>query len=575
MIKMQQHINLVINALLMAFLISCGGSKKIQAPDPETNDTQFKEVFHEANSEKLIEHYEKAITLFNKCLVINPNSAASHYALAEIYDGQNNTEKAIEYAKNAFNIDKENKWYAAFLADSYFKIGDYRKSSTYYDLVVNKHDDRNIDHQSKLAQSLIYSDQKEKAIEALNKMELVTGSSPMTSLTKHDLYLELGKEKEADDALLKLFDENATDVSMLLEVMDYFLQTRQLNKALLSINRIKKIDQHNAKAKVGEAEIELSKGNIDQTFVLLNEAMVSAEVEEERKLMILQSLIGMSFDARYSEAKAVNKNLSVLLNNLRESLSESSLYMSLYGEYLMQNNHKDSAKTYFKKAVTLSPDDFDSWMNLLDASHESKQYKQAVTDANEALNIFPNQPVVYLLKGIAEYELNNFSSAQETFFLGKELVIDDEALLAEFKYYIVKNDWALGNEDQSAFERLLKDNPQNARYFFGYAEVLHQKKDKKALEYAKKAVEIDPRMPEYSSFYANLLFDEKNYVTAQKMIERAIAHDGENPRYLEKYGDIVFFLGDVNKAVEVWEQTYKIKPTERLQKKINSKTYHD
>jgi len=362
---------------------------------------------------------------------------------------------------------------------------------------------------------------------------------------------------------------------MILEVMDYFLQTRQLDRATLAINQIRKIDPNNAKAKVGEAEIALSQGKINQAFDLLNEALASTEVEEKRKLMVLESLMEMGFDERYSESKEVNRGISGLLKNVYESLVESSKFMSLYGEYLMQNNHKDSARIYFEKAVSINPSDFQTWMNLLDVDYVDNQYNQLVLDADKALKIYPNQPMIYLLKGIAEYELKDFSKAQETLFLGKGLVIEDQSVLSEFNYHIAKNNWKLGNKNTSEFENLLKDNPENARFLFGYAEILNQGGDKKAIEYVKKATEMDQRNAKYSALYAFLLFDEKNYTLALKMIERAIAYDLENTEYLEKYGDIVFFLGDTDKALEVWEQTYNIQPSEELLKKINSKSYHD
>ncbi len=568
-----KHINFLIISLSITLLISCSDSKQIQAP--KQSDLQFKEAFHNANNEKIIGHNEKAIELFNKCLVLKPNSAASYFALAEIYFSQNNSEKAIEYGKSAFNIDKDNKWYAAFLGDVYFKIGDYHNSANYYDLLVNTHNDRNIDYQSKLAQSFIYSNQKEKAIKVLDKMELVTGSSPITSLTKHDLYLELNKEKLANQSLQKLFDDHQTDVQMNLEIMDYFLQTGQLDKATLAINQIRKIDLNNAKAKVGEAEIALSQVKIDHAFDLLNDALPSVEVEKERKLMVLESLIGMGFDNRYSESNKINKNLSGLLKNVFESLEGSSRYMSLYGEYLMQNNLKDSARDYFEKAVHLNPNDFQTWMSLLDADYIGNNFEQLALDANKALEIYPNQPMIYLLKGIAEFEQNELSKAEETFFIGKELIVEDQAVLSEFQYHIAKNNWMQGKRNNSEFEQLLKNNPQNARFHFGYAQLLHNSEDNKAIEYAEKAAEIDQRNSKHSAFYAFLLFDKKEFAKAKKMIERAIAYDDENVEYLEKYGDIVFFLGDISKALEVWQQTNEIAPSERLQKKINSKSYHD
>lgn len=563
--------------MLFSFLLACGNAGKIQPSTIESN-IPFKEAFHQANSEKLIGHYESAIKLYMKCIILKPSSAASHFALANIFNTQKNTEKAIEYCKNANSLDKTNKWYVAFLADTYFKTGDYHNSANFYEQLINRFDDRRLENQSKLAQSYLYSNQKEKAIHVLDVMELETGSTPMTSLTKHDLYKELGKDDLAKESLQSLFEDNSTNVDIALEAMDYFLQTRQLENASIAIKQAEKINPTHPKVQLGKAEVLLSKGNIDETFDLLSLALPSTDIEESRKLMVLESLMTMGFDSRYPEARKVNNKLRKLMDGVYPSHLESAKFMSLYGRYLMQNNANDSARLFFSKAVQINPNDYQSWTNLLDADYVNQQYGQLVIDANEALNIFPNQPMVYLLKGIAEYELDSFDMADETLTIGKQLVIDDKAVLSEFDYHLAKNFWKTGNTEKSSeiFEKTFESNPGNARFLHGYAILLESDNNpKKAILYAKKAAEIDQLNARYSALYANLLFDERNYQLAKKMIERAINADLDNPVYLEKYGDIMFFLNDVEKAVDIWTQTNKILQSDRLNSKIKSKSYHD
>lgn len=576
MISIVRHIKYCIGMVVFSLLIACGNASKIQPISTESN-IPFKEAFHQANSEKLIGHYESAIKLYNKCIVLKPGSAAAHFALADIYGTQKETEKSIEYCKNAHRIDENNKWYVAFLAETYFKTGDYHNSANFYELLINTFNDRNLENQSKLAQSYIYSNQKEKAISTLNTMELETGSTPMTSLTKHDLYNELGKNELAEASLQSLFKDNPTNIDIALEAMDYFLQTRQLEHASIAIEHAEKINPIHPRVQLGKAEVYLSKGNITETFDLLRLALPSADIEENRKLVILESLMGMGFDNRYPEAKAINAKLRKLMDGIYPSQLESGKFMSLYGRYLMQNNENDSARLFFAKAVQINPNDYQSWTNLLDADYVNQQYNQLVIDANNALGVFPNQPMVYLLKGIAEYELDNFDMAEETLFTGKQLVIDDKAVLSEFDYHLAKNYWQLGRKEKSAevFTNIFETNSENARFLHGYAVLLISDNDqKKAIQYAKKASEIDQSNGKYAALYANLLFDEKNYPLAQIIIERAINADLDNPVYLEKYGDIMFFLNEVTKAVDIWTQTNKISPSDRLDSKIKSKSYH-
>lgn len=569
------------NILLLVFFaaalaVSCGNSKKI-APPPKSSIVPFKEAFHEANSEKLIGHFESAIALFNKCIVLKPESAASYFGLAQIYYEQKNINKAIDYGKNALNIDNTNKWYVAFLADIYFEMGDYHNSANYYAALIDKHGDQNIDNQSKLAQSYIYSNQSEKAIKTLDRIELEMGSIPMTALTKHDLYNELGKPKLAKESLQKLFDDNATSVEIALEAMDYFLQTRQYDNAAIAIKQAQKIEPNNAYAKLGEAEITLADKNVDKTFELLTQALPSPDIEEDRKIMILDFLVGMSFDDRYTEARAINKKMKALMQYIYPSNASSAKFLSLYGHFLLQNNN-DSAAVYFQEAVDIDPNDYSAWINLMNAHYESENYTKLAEATDKALVLYPNQPTVYLLKGMCEYELDNYSKAEEMFYMGKQLVIEDEELLSEFSYHIAKNEWKNNKKEKAAamFQKAFENDPTNARFYYGYAKLLKEDgSDDKAFQYAKKAAELGQETGKYAAFYADLLIEQENYELAKKMMEKALIKELHNASYLEKYGDILYFLNDIDKAVDFWQQTFEMKPSPRLQQKINTKSYND
>jgi len=562
---------------LIGFQFSCSNSKKIQAPQ-NGNSLLFKETFHQANSEKMIGHFDAAIKLFNKCLQINPQSAASEFALAQIYKTQDNTDKAIEHGRNAFEIDENNKWYAEFLASTFFKIGDYNNSAKFYQLVVEKYGDKNMDNLSKLAQSYIFSNQKPEAIAALNRMELQLGPIPMTTLTKHDLYQELGKTKQAQEALQNLFAENPTNIGVALEAMDYFLQTRQFNNAEIAIDQAFSIEAENVFAKLGAAEIALSKAQIDEAFNLLSESLPASEIEINRKTSILESLMSMGFDMRYPEAENINNQLSKLMTNLIPSHTESPKFINLYGRYLMQNEKKDSALLYFQKAVDLEPNNFDAWLNLMDASYNGGDYQKVIKDANQVLTIFPNQPMIYLLKGISEYELSKYAEAEETLVTGQSLVIEEKDLEAEFMYHIAKSKWKQNEKDkaESIFQNLFDAQPSNARFMNGFAQLLYAENNReKAFQYAKKAANLEPRIAEYSAFYAQLLIEEKNFELAQKMIEQAIISDLNNAEYLETLGDILFFQNKIAKAVAAWSEANKMKPSGRLEVKIETKSYHE
>ena len=89
MIKKIAHITAVKSLLLsiiavslITIITSCHAEKKGTEQSIFNQRKTFKVLFHEANSEKMIGHPEKAIALFEECLAMEPTNHAVHFALS-------------------------------------------------------------------------------------------------------------------------------------------------------------------------------------------------------------------------------------------------------------------------------------------------------------------------------------------------------------------------------------------------------------------------------------------------------------------------------------------------------------
>ncbi|MFD1553158.1 hypothetical protein DNU06_12570 [Putridiphycobacter roseus] len=576
--KIKKLYQLIGGILILGMLNACGNTKKIQPQPKSDSNFAYKSVFHEANSQKLIGNDEQAIALFLKCIGMKPDAAAPNYAIASIYQSQSNTTKSVEYALKAYELDQENKWYAVHLADAYFGMGDYHKSAKYYDLIINKFKDRNIEFKSKLAQSYLYSNQKQKAIEVLDLIELEAGVSAMTALTKHDLYLELNDEAAANNELSNLFNEQPNNLEVGLESMDYFLQTQQIEKAKIAIDYIQRIEPENPNAYIGLAELSLNKGDIEKAFDYLSKGLPSNEIPLDKKVYLLESISNMAFDNRFPDHAMVNSELGGLLLKMIKIDAESPEILNYYGKYLMQNNQIDSARTYFNKTIEYAPSDYTYWINLLDADYITENYDQLIVDAQKAQLVFPNQPMIYLLLGIGHYEKHQYEEAETAFFMGNEMVLNDENLKVEFEYHQAKNKWKQGDkvEAKLTLEKIIEKEINKGRFSHGFAKLLSVDKDySHAIDYEKIAVENEPNSAIYNAELAKLYFKTKDFNAAKNYIEKAISIDLDNVTYLEFYGDVNALLGNASRAMEIWVEAGKIKMNPNLKKKIETGIYHE
>jgi predicted negative regulator of RcsB-dependent stress response len=72
-----------------------------------------------------------------------------------------------------------------------------------------------------------------------------------------------------------------------------------------------------------------------------------------------------------------------------------------------------------------------------------------------------------------------------------------------------------------------------------------------------------------------ILFKQKNYADARTWMEKALAHDkAHSATQAEHYGDILYYLGDIDGAVQNWQKAKEYGGNSPiLERKINEKKY--
>jgi len=572
-------LSLATAVLLHVIAMSCKTQGEVVATSDVKNPAQdqFKAYFHEAISEKMIGHYDRAIELFEHCLTIENNSAV-HFALSDLYELQGNKNKAIDAAKSAFELDKLNKWYALRLAHLYFEIGDYKNSATYFDIGIDE-TEQNLDLKFKYAQALIFSSQYQAAIDMMNIIEVETGKIPELSLTKHDMYLAMGEEEKALAEIESLIAENPSNFEYRIIVAEYFLDTSQPERARKMAEETILLNPNIGQAYVILADIELRKNNIAASFKHLETAFSKEDVTIERKLELLSGLIPYAFEAGSPDAKIIETGIEKLFAQIYDPSLKSSQLHSYYGAFLQKQNKKKEALEQFKLVCSLNATDYKSWDNLLNAEYDMSAFEDMYTDGQKAIDLFPSQPMFYLLTGIGAHESGKFEAAEEYLLLGKDLVVQDNELLAEFYYHLGKVFAIQKNytEGYNYFDQAKKTYPQSAKPYGAKAKfLLDEGKTAEAEAEVKAGLAIEPNNAWALHTQGLIYLSKKEYPAALKSLEKAAVNDYTNGIILESYGDALYLNGEKEKAVQTWiEAQNNGNDSAVLQRKIADKTYYE
>ena len=110
---------------------------------------------------------------------------------------------------------------------------------------------------------------------------------------------------------------------------------------------------------------------------------------------------------------------------------------------------------------------------------------------------------------------------------------------------------------------------------YAYFLSLDKKDLKKAERMSAQTVKMDPNNSTYLDTYAWIFFVQGNYTLARIYIESALKNDTtDSSELLDHYGDILYMLGDKEKAVEQWEKAKALgKNSDILDKKIAEGIY--
>ncbi len=564
---------------VLLFLIvinsSCNNSKKSTEQSIFNQRKPFKELFHEANSEKMIGHDEKAITLFEQCLTIEPENPAVHFALSELYLSQGNKDKSYAYAETAYSGNPTNKWYALHLADLCYAREEYVRTADLYAKIIPE--EKNIELKYKYVDVLMKVNRLVDAIKIINEIEVETGKQPELTFTKYDLFLQLGKPIDAQRELDAFLDENPSDPEPKIIVAEFYLDQRKFDEAQSLIESVIKTNPTGGDAYILLADLNLRKNDLTLAFNHLRIAFADEDVLMERKLDIIRGLIPYT-EKNQADHEIMSKGVQSLFDIIYDPSLSNDLLHEAYGFFCLGQNELDKSAEQLQIACSINPSNFNTWLQLLSLQNQLDQYEALYSNGKQASELFPAQPILYLLTGIGAKETKNYSDAEERFFLGKDLVVQDPQLSSELLYQLGDLNYRQGNFEtaESFYDQAISKNKGNINVYADRAIHLMKNNElEKAEMEISKGLEAAPKNSKLNDINGQILFLKKDYTAAAAAFLEALYDNYTDPVLLERCGDAYYLMGEVEKGIELWNESLKNGNTSPvLNRKLTDKKYY-
>mgnify|MGYP001444192622 FL=1 len=205
---------------------------------------------------------------------------------------------------------------------------------------------------------------------------------------------------------------------------------------------------------------------------------------------------------------------------------------------------------------------------------ETNDQEKLIDYGQRAVNLFPNQPTVYLLYALGLSSDKQYEEAIEYLELGKDLVLENNALKSQFYSSLGDSYHELGEhaESDKNYEKALSLDPNNVYVLNNYSYYLSLRKDslEKAKTMSKRSNDLAPGQPSFLDTYAWILYQLGEFEEANEWIDKALKADGERSGVLlEHKGDILFQLENKEQAMDYWKRAEAAgDASENIKKKI-------
>jgi len=324
----------------------------------------------------------------------------------EVYKLNNDFEPAILIANKLVSFDNK---YQNDLADLYFRLQKYDELLTLLDRLDAE---LGINEFRLGLRQQIYSltNNTSAQIQTLRDAIKANPENEMNYLNLVFVYSEEGMEKEAFSAAEEMSSKFPTSTVVHLALYKFYLDANNTDGALDSMKKV----------------------------------LSAEEIDPESKFKVLNDFL--NFVNEHPEFEDELKEVTEIFANIENS---PGIYQKL-GEYYLVKDQKEQALRYFELGLDQNIDNYDLLKNTLLLQLDLARFEQAATLSTEGLEIFPGQPLLYLVNGVALNRELDYSKAEQILTFVLDYVIDNKKMEFEFMEQLVISYNGMGNSEKAS-----------------------------------------------------------------------------------------------------------------------------
>jgi len=543
------------------------------------HDQQASEMlFIEGMKFMMLEDYPKALEQFQRAYVINPANPGLNYKLAETIMLLGRSNEAIPFAQLAVQSEDKNPYYYLLLAQLYSGQQRYEEATKILTQLT-----RGIPNTEQylfnLAELYLAQNKYDDALKTYDQIEKQYGFVEELSYKKQQIYL---RQNNLNKALLEgenLINSDPTEIRYILAQAEMLANNKRIDEAIALLNKGINTDPGNAQAHLLLADLYRQKGESAPSEKHLKTAFSFPGLDIDTRVKIVVDYI-RQFPVPPATPDPALQNIALELAEatIKAYPQEAKAY-AVAGDVQALIQKREDARTNYLKAVRLDNSHYKIWQQIVFIDAELMQPDSLQNHTEKALELFPNQAMMWFYNGTAYLLKKNPAKAVKSLEYGKKLAASDPEMQTQFNLQLGDTYQSLKEYTKSdaAYESVLVTDPDNAHVLNNYSYYLSLRNQNlnKAKSMAERLVKANPQEATYLDTYGWVLYKLKDYAGARKYLEAAL-NLKKDADVLEHYGDVLYQIGEKDAALQQWQKAKQTgKASDLIDKKIKDKKLYE
>ncbi len=414
---------IVVLVIGMIFLSQCllGQASNEREDDLGDNEDRYQELFFEALKQKGIENYERAVDALQECLKLDDSDPVLYFELGKNYNKLKNFGAAEDALKKAISFQPDNEWFLDELYDTYFLQNDIDNAIKTVKQLVKFHPD----YKQDLASLYIREKKYKEALKLLDELDKDLGTNEIRDDMRDQIYNVTGNADDRIENLELRVSNNPNNEDNYLKLIYRYSQSGESEKAFNTARKLLEVKPDSKLVHLALYKFYLNKDQTSEAINSMKLVLRSSDINPDAKAKVLKDFV--AFVAKNPEYE---KDLVEVTSEVEQTQSPKAL--ADLGDYYLKSGDKSKALGNYKSALKQDPNNFKLLKSILLLELDFKNFDETVSQSESALELYPAQPILYLINGVAYNNLNKAKKAINSLEMGLDYLIDDPNMESDF-----------------------------------------------------------------------------------------------------------------------------------------------